>query len=128
MAVLGQGCWPHLKSKCSTFLLSLSRSPSHSHLNFSCLISFSSPMYPFQLTPSSLSTLYLFLSFSAFLFLLYQPVTHSLCLVFPSVAADFYLSEELSFYLIEILFILQPAGNQTPTWILLFAVDFLIGI
>ncbi len=72
--------------------------------------------------------LYLFLSFSAFLFLLYQPVTHSLGLVIPSDADDFYFSEELSFYLIDILVILLPAGNQTPTWILHFAVDFLIGI
>lgn len=69
---------------------SLSRSPSHSHLNFSCLISFSSPMYPFQLTPSSLSTLYLFLSFCPILFLLYQPVTLSLSHFFPpSLSLDY---------------------------------------
>lgn len=39
VAMLGQGCWPHLKSKRSTF-----------SFKFSSFISFSSPMYPFQLT------------------------------------------------------------------------------
>lgn len=123
--MLGQGCWPHLKSKCSTFLLSLSLPLSFSFKFFLSYFIFL-PDASIPINTVFIIYLYLFLSFSAFL--LYQPITHSLSLVFPSVTADFYFSEELSFYLIEILFILLPAENQTPTWILLFAVDFLIGI
>jgi len=53
-------------------------------------------MYPFQLTPFSLSTLYLFLSYSVSVLILFPPF-------FVFRLGSFYLSEELFFYFIEIL-------------------------